>query len=84
MWSVDPSYEPERQKAYHRTCTPSEDSDQRIFTGRILDSKDTKVSSCGQRRQNVQILSLRWVHARRYVSQAVALLCSLSFHSDET
>ena len=46
------------RKTYHRTCGPSEDSDQtahsrsliRIFTGRILDSQGCKISSCGQRR----------------------------------
>ena len=49
-------YYGQRQKTHLRICAPSEDSDQpalsrsliRIFTGRILDSQDCKVSSCGQ------------------------------------
>ena len=64
------------QKTYLRTCAPSEDSDQpahsrsliRIFTGRILESQGSNVSSCGQRRlwsdcANAQAdLSRRWAH----------------------
>ena len=50
---------PQRQKAYLRTCALSEDSDQpahsrsliRIVTGRNLDSKGCKVSSCEQRKR---------------------------------
>ena len=51
-------FEPKRPKTYDWICVSSEDSDQtahsrsliRIFTGRILDSKGCKVSSCGHRR----------------------------------
>ena len=50
--------EPQRQKTYLSTCPPSEHSDQpahshsliRIFTDRILDIQECKVSLCGQRR----------------------------------
>ena len=45
------TFKPHVKKKYFRTCAPSEDSEQtahprsliRIFTGRILNSKDAKV-----------------------------------------
>ena len=49
-------YEPQRQKTYRQICAPRDNSDKlenasslvRFFTGRILDSKETKIYSCGQ------------------------------------
>ena len=41
-------YEPHCPRSDHRTCAPSEDSDQ-IFTGHILYRQWYKVASCGQR-----------------------------------
>ena len=69
----------------------SEDSDQpahsrsliKIFTGQILDSQWSKVSSCGQRRlwsdcADAQAdLSLRWAHGSEGTFSDVAALISL-------
>ena len=48
-------HEPQCQRTYHPTCVPNEDLHQpallrgliRIFTGRTLNSPDSKVSFCG-------------------------------------
>ena len=58
LFSSCRTVEPQHQKTYLQTYAPSEDSDQpahsrrliRIFTGRIFDSQECKVSSCLKRR----------------------------------
>ena len=78
--------EPQRKKAYIRTCAPSEDSDQIACSAQsdqnlhwaLLDSTGCRVSSCGQWRLwsdcvDAQAdLSLRWAHTSECTFSNVA------------